>query len=46
VVCQSEDIRDDAVGQLVVLVQYELRAVGGELVKVERNAAIQSIKAI
>jgi hypothetical protein len=29
VVCQSEDIRDDAVGQLVVLVQYELRAVGG-----------------
>jgi len=37
VVCQSEDISDNVVGQLVVLVWYERRAVGRELVKAERK---------
>ena len=37
VVFQSEDVRDDTKGRLVVLVHYELHAVGGELVQMERK---------
>jgi hypothetical protein len=37
VVCQSEDIRDNVISQLIVLMYYKLRAVGGELVKVKKK---------
>jgi len=38
-ICQSEDVQvcNDAVSRLVVIVHYELRAIGGELVEVERK---------